>query len=130
LTENCKGEFCKNFDKFKFMQHTITLTKQAIERLHQVKEKENNKNKFLRVSISGGGCSGFKYLFELDDKKTNSDLEIYSENSEIFAVTDDMSIAMLNGCAVDFISEIGASYFKIINPNAIATCGCGSSFAV
>jgi iron-sulfur cluster assembly accessory protein len=108
----------------------ITLTESAIARIHEIRQKENNYDKFLRVGVSGGGCSGFQYLFDLDNKSEESDIKIYQENSAILAITDDVSLPFLNGCVVDFIRELGGSYFKVTNPNAKASCGCGTSFSV
>lgn len=109
---------------------SITLTKSAIERVKEIRQKESNQGKFLRVGVSGGGCSGFQYLFDLDNKLEEGDIKIYEEGSEILALTDETSLQFLDGCEIEFIRELGASYFKVINPNAKASCGCGSSFSV
>ncbi len=108
----------------------ITLSNSAIERLKELRQKEGNANKFLRISISGGGCSGFQYLFNLDDKSNLDDIKIVEENSKLIAVTDEVSLPFLQGATIDFIRDLGSSYFKVINPNAKASCGCGSSFSV
>jgi len=108
----------------------ITLTQSAISRINEIQQKESNKDKFLRVSISGGGCSGFQYIFELDNKVNEGDIKIAEENSKTLAITDETSLPFLNGAEIDFIKELGASYFKVNNPNAKANCGCGSSFSV
>lgn len=110
--------------------NSVTLTKSALERLHEIQQKEQNREKFLRVSISGGGCSGFQYIFELDNKHLDGDIKIVEENSHILAITDETSLPFLNGAEIDFIKELGASYFKVNNPNAKASCGCGSSFSI
>ena len=109
---------------------SITLTKSAIERVKEIRKKESNQGKFLRVGVSGGGCSGFQYLFDLDNKLEEEDIKIYEEGSEILALTDETSLQFLDGCEIEFVRELGASYFKVINPNAKASCGCGSSFSV
>ena len=109
---------------------SITLTKSAIERVKEIRQKESNQGKFLRVGVSGGGCSGFQYLFDLDNKLEEGAIKIYEEGSEILALTDETSLQFLDGCEIEFIRELGASYFKVINPNAKASCGCGSSFSV
>jgi iron-sulfur cluster assembly protein len=109
---------------------SITLTKSAIERVKEIRQKESNQGKFLRVGVSGGGCSGFQYLFDLDNKLEEEDIKIYEEGSEILALTDETSLQFLDGCEIEFVRELGASYFKVINPNAKASCGCGSSFSV
>ncbi len=106
--------------------NSVTLTNSALERIREIKSKENNQEKFLRVSISGGGCSGFQYIFELDDKRREDDLEIEKN----IALTDETSLPFLSGAEIDFVKELGASYFKVNNPNAKASCGCGSSFAI
>lgn len=110
--------------------NSITLTNSASERIHEVQAKENNRDKFLRVSISGGGCSGFQYIFELDDKKHDDDIKIVEENTKIIAITDKTSLPFLDGAEIDFVKELGASYFKVNNPNAKSNCGCGSSFSI
>jgi iron-sulfur cluster assembly accessory protein len=110
--------------------NNVTLNNTALERIHEIREKEINHGKFLRVSISGGGCSGFQYIFELDNKKREDDVELAKENSEIIAVTDTTSLPFLDGAEIEFVKELGAAYFKVKNPNAKASCGCGSSFSI
>ncbi len=110
--------------------NSVTLTNSALDRVREIKQKEANHEKFLRVSISGGGCSGFQYIFELDEKSLEGDIKIAEENSQILAITDETSLPFLNGAEIDFVKELGASYFKVNNPNAKANCGCGSSFSV
>ncbi len=109
---------------------TVKLTNSAIERICEIKQKEQNNGKFLRVSISGGGCSGFQYIFELDNKNLAGDIKLAEENSNILAITDETSLPFLEGAEIDFVKELGASYFKVNNPNAKASCGCGSSFSI
>jgi iron-sulfur cluster insertion protein len=108
----------------------VNLTNSAIERIREIQQKDSNHEKFLRISISGGGCSGFQYIFELDEKRRYDDVKILEENSKIIALTDQTSLQFLEGAQIDFVKELGASYFKVINPNAKASCGCGSSFSV
>lgn len=110
--------------------HSVNLTESAISRIHEIQQKESNHDKFLRISISGGGCSGFQYIFELDSNITEGDIKIAEENSKILAITDETSLPFLNGAEVEFVKELGASYFKVNNPNAKANCGCGSSFSI
>ncbi len=106
--------------------NSVTLSNTALERIHEIQSKENNHDKFLRVSISGGGCSGFQYIFELDNKRLDGDIEIMKN----IAVTDETSLPFLNGAEIEFVKELGASYFRVKNPNAKASCGCGSSFSI
>jgi iron-sulfur cluster insertion protein len=109
---------------------SITLTNSAIERIKEIRQKAANQGKFLRVGVSGGGCSGFQYLFDLDDKNEDDDIKIYEENSITLALTDQTSLQLLDGCEIEFVRDLGSSYFKVNNPNAKSSCGCGSSFGV
>ncbi len=110
--------------------NSITLTDSALTRIIEIKQKPENQQKFLRISILGGGCSGFQYVFELDNKMIEGDVKIVEKNHEILAITDETSLEFLNGAEIEFVKELGASYFKVNNPNAKANCGCGSSFSV
>ena len=106
--------------------NSITITDSALTRINEIQKKDENHEKFLRMSISGGGCSGFQYIFELDNKHLDGDIVI----AENIAVTDETSLPFLEGAQIEFVKELGSSYFKVINPNAKASCGCGSSFSV
>ena len=83
---------------------------------------------YLRINITGGGCSGFKYEFDLTDVKNQDDVVIKKGDVEI--LIDPTFQDMLNGCTLDFDINMFGSRFKIINPNASRSCGCGNSFAV
>jgi len=106
--------------------NNVIITNSALTRIKEIKQKEENHEKFLRISISGGGCSGFQYIFELDNKHLEGDIVI----AENIAVTDETSLPFLNGAEIEFVKELGSSYFKVNNPNAKANCSCGSSFSV
>ena len=109
----------------------VSLTNSALERIFEIKKsKAENHDKFLRVSISGGGCSGFQYIFQLDNKSRDGDITIAENNSDLVAITDETSLSFLQNAEIDFVKELGASYFKVKNPNAASSCGCGSSFSV
>lgn len=108
----------------------VTLDISAINRVKEIISKDKNKDKFLRISISGGGCSGFQYIFDLDNKKEDEDIIIYQEKDKILAITDESSQEFLKDAKIEFVKELGASYFKVQNPNAAENCGCGSSFSV
>jgi iron-sulfur cluster insertion protein len=82
----------------------------------------------FRVSISGGGCSGFQYGFSLDDQRNADDREF--RRGDVGIVVDEVSLDLLRGSEVDFVEDLIGSYFAIRNPNATSTCGCGSSFSV
>jgi iron-sulfur cluster insertion protein len=82
----------------------------------------------LRITVSGGGCSGFQYGFAFDNQKNEDDYVF--EHMGIAVVTDDASLDLLNGSVIDFVEDLMGASFQIKNPNATASCGCGSSFAV
>ena len=91
-------------------------------------EEESNPNMKLRVYVTGGGCSGFQYGFTFDEKVNEGDTLI--ENSGVTLVIDSMSLQYLVGGTVDYMSGLDGSRFFVNNPNATATCGCGSSFSI
>ncbi|MDA0902318.1 MAG: iron-sulfur cluster insertion protein ErpA [Proteobacteria bacterium] len=107
----------------------ITLSQAAKARILEIKSKPQNQGKHLRISVSGGGCSGFQYKFELDDQVNDDDLKFVDENIVLVTI-DPTSLDFLNHCHVDYVNEMGGAYFKIDNPNATANCGCGSSFSI
>jgi len=82
----------------------------------------------LRVAVTGGGCSGFQYDFLIDDTKTGDDLVI--EKAGAVVLIDPMSLDFLKGSEIDFADEMIGASFKVKNPNATASCGCGTSFSV
>ncbi len=82
----------------------------------------------LRVSVAGGGCSGFQYGFSLDDQRHDDDLVF--QRHGVALVIDDTSLELLKGSEIDFVEDLMGSYFTIKNPQASSTCGCGSSFSV
>ena len=71
-----------------------------------------------------------QYIFELDDKHLEGDIKLAEADFQTLAITDETSLPFLNGAEIEFVKELGASYFKVNNPNAKANCGCGSSFSV
>ena len=108
---------------------SFSLTPSAAERINFLKEKENNPNLRFRISVNGGGCSGFQYEFILDDKQpATSDIVISNSGAE--AVIDDISMAMLTGSVLDYTEDLSHAGFEIKNPNATAKCGCGNSFSI
>ena len=82
----------------------------------------------LRVSVEGGGCSGFSYKFDLVTEKNESDLVL--ERPGVIILIDDVSINFMQGAEIDFVDALIGASFQINNPNATASCGCGTSFAV
>jgi iron-sulfur cluster insertion protein len=106
---------------------TLTLSPSAAARIAAIAAKQG-KPALLRLSVEGGGCSGFQYKFELAAAPDADDA--VSETDGVRLVVDPMSLDLVAGCVVDYVESLGGSAFKVENPNAVAGCGCGSSFAV
>lgn len=106
----------------------IRLSEAAVRRLAALTAAEDEAGLMLRVSVSGGGCSGFQYGFTLDDQRNDDDIAF--ERDGVMVVVDGMSLQLLKGAEIDFVEDLMGSYFAIRNPNAASTCGCGSSFSV
>ena len=106
---------------------TVTLTKAAAERVLALIAAEGDPNLMLRLSISGGGCSGFSYTFGLDAQVTGDDRVYEFHGAKL--VVDDVSMGLLQGSEIDYVDDLRAASFRINNPNATATCGCGTSFS-
>lgn len=106
----------------------ILVSPSALKRLRTMVAAEDKPGLMLRVTVDGGGCSGFQYSFGFDAETRDDDLVFLHD--DISVVTDEVSIEMLAGCTVDWIENPGASYFRIDNPNATSSCGCGMSFAI
>jgi len=100
----------------------------AVTRILQLIESEGNPSLKLRISITGGGCSGFQYNFSLDDKTTDDDLVF--ENGGVQVLVDETSLPFVEGAVLNFENDLMGAYFTMDNPNADSTCGCGSSFSV
>lgn len=105
----------------------VHLTDSAAARLLAMREKEGNDKLMLRVTVLGGGCSGFQYQLDVTDD-VNEDDVTFEKNGAVL-VTDDISLPFINGAEIDFVSDMMKSAFKIRNPNAAAGCGCGKSFS-
>src|SRR5690349_13243576 len=105
----------------------IKITAEAVVRIAELIAKDDNKMA-LRVSVDGGGCSGFMYDYQLVDSINNDDFIL--ENNGVKVIIDPVSQNFLEGCTIEFIQELGSSYFQIKNPKATAKCGCGNSFAI
>lgn len=105
----------------------IQLTDNAAARIHGLK-KQQDADLFLRLSVNGGGCSGFQYTFTLDTIKTMDD--IIFEHKDAQVVVDNISLSLLEGAIIDFEEDMASSKFVIKNPNAASSCGCGNSFSI
>lgn len=104
----------------------IDLTSAAADAVQDLLAKRELGDMALRVFVSGGGCSGFQYGMALEDNIRDTD--IVTEQHGVKLVIDEISINYLDGAKVDYVDEVMGSGFKIENPNAVSTCGCGSSF--
>ena len=102
----------------------FTVTDKAAEKIKALMEQE--KKQGLRISVQPGGCSGYQYGMELDDKSTEDDIVIEEKGIKIFV--DKASMIKLNGSSVDYVDSLQGAGFKIENPTATKSCGCGSSF--
>ena len=105
----------------------ITLSPSAAARVAAIAAKQA-KPAILRLSVEGGGCSGFQYQFGLADAPEPDD--VVAQTDGVSLVVDPVSLDLVAGCVVDFVESLGGAAFKVENPNATAGCGCGSSFAV
>ncbi|MEP5937692.1 MAG: iron-sulfur cluster insertion protein ErpA [Erythrobacter sp.] len=106
---------------------SLTLTPAAAERVAWIADKQA-KPAVLRLSVEGGGCSGFQYKFDLSEGAENDDL--VSETNGVTLVVDPISLDLVDGSVVDFVESLGGAAFRVENPNAAAGCGCGSSFGI
>ena len=107
---------------------SLTIDPSAAQRIAQLIESEGDPRLMLRVSVSGGGCSGFQYGFKLDHV-VNPDDRIFDRNG-VKVVIDETSLGLLDGSEVAYVASLAGSAFVMRNPNATSTCGCGSSFAI
>jgi len=105
----------------------ISLTERAINEILRL-SIEDDTSASIRVSVKGGGCSGFLYSLIFDDHKTDTDL-VY-EKDDVIIMTDPKSILYLNGIEIDFSDGLQGKGFEFRNPSATGTCGCGESFSV
>lgn len=111
-----------------FNPASISLSASAVRKVRDLVTEEENEELKLRVFITGGGCSGFQYGFTFDEIMADDDTII--EKDGIAVLVDPMSFQYLAGSEVDYTEGLEGSRFVITNPNATATCGCGSSFSI
>ena len=105
----------------------LTLSPSAAQRIHAIGKAEG-RPLMLRVAVEGGGCSGFQYQFDLVEAAQADDVRI--ERDGAAAVVDEMSLALLKGSEIDFVDELAGAEFRVRNPNAKSSCGCGVSFSI
>ena len=109
------------------MTTAITVSDRAARRIGQILKGEG-EGAMLRISVEGGGCSGFQYKFDVDRAKTDDDLVISREGAVV--LVDSASVPFLTGSEVDFVDDLIGASFRVVNPNATASCGCGTSFSI
>jgi iron-sulfur cluster assembly accessory protein len=109
------------------MTENITLTDAAARRIATILSKDAEKTA-LRVSVEGGGCSGFSYKFDLVDQGLEDDLVLEKDTARV--LIDSMSLVYMEGSEIDFVDNLMGQSFQVKNPNAVASCGCGTSFAI
>lgn len=108
-------------------EQTVTVSARAARRIAEILKAEPQPS-MLRVAVTGGGCSGFQYNFALDEVKTDDDLVLERDGAVV--LIDSMSLDFLRGAEIDFVDGLIGASFKIDNPNAQSSCGCGTSFSV
>jgi iron-sulfur cluster assembly accessory protein len=105
----------------------VTLSPNAARRINAIGQTEG-RPVMLRVAVDGGGCSGFQYRFDLVEAAEADDLKI--ERDGAAALVDVISMALLKGSEIDFVDELAGAEFRVRNPNAKSSCGCGVSFSI
>jgi iron-sulfur cluster insertion protein len=106
----------------------VGVSDSAAARLAVLIAREDKPGLMLRVYVSGGGCSGFQYGFTFDDTINADDHRF--EKAGVSVLVDDASLDLLAGSEIDWVEDLGSAAFKVSNPNATASCGCGSSFSI
>ncbi|ENS81010.1 HesB/IscA family protein [Brucella melitensis] len=105
----------------------ITVSDSAARRIAKILDSEPGKTA-LRVSVEGGGCFGFSYKYDLVDAQTEDDIVIEKLGARV--LIDSISVPYMDGSEIDFVDDLMGQSFQIRNPNATASCGCGTSFAI
>ncbi len=118
----------ENIEMPEQMPDPINFTDAAVEKVRELMQEEGNPALKLRVFVQGGGCSGFQYGFQFDEEQNEDDTEM--TKGGVTLLVDSMSIQYLVGATIDFKDDLSGAQFVIDNPNAVTTCGCGSSFSV
>jgi len=109
------------------LETPVEMTATAARRVAEILKSEP-AHSALRIGVDGGGCSGFQYTFNITQDRSDEDLVLEQEGATV--VIDQISLDFLRGCRIDFIDDLMGRAFKIHNPAATASCGCGTSFAV
>ena len=105
----------------------VTISERAARRIGEILKGEGN-GAMLRISVEGGGCSGFSYKFDLVGARNDDDVAIEKDGATV--LIDDLSLVYMGGSVIDFVDDLMGQSFQIRNPNAVASCGCGTSFSI
>ena len=108
------------------MKNKIEITEDAQNYIDGLIKKD--KFDYFRITVLGGGCAGFQYKFDFDNKKNNDDILI--KTNKISVLIDKISLGLINGSKIDYVNELIGSSFKVTNPKASSSCGCGTSFSL
>ena len=108
------------------MENNIEITESAQNHIANVLKTDNSK--YFRITVLGGGCAGFQYKFEFENSKKIDDLLIKTD--KIIVLIDDTSLNLIKGSQIDYVNDLIGSSFKINNPQASSSCGCGTSFSI
>ena len=108
------------------MDKNIEITSNAQAHIAQILQID--KAKYFRITVLGGGCAGFQYKFDFDNSKKKDDIIFKTEKIEV--VIDNISLNLIKGSKIDYVNELIGSSFKITNPQASSSCGCGTSFSI
>ena len=106
----------------------VQMTERAIGKVKEIMSSQEPAPSGLRISVVGGGCSGFQYGLSFDDQRNGDDFVF--ERDGVGVVIDEVSLELLKGAEVDFVEDLMGASFQIRNPNAASSCGCGNSFSV
>jgi iron-sulfur cluster insertion protein len=109
-------------------ERAIVVTESAARRIAALRVREQAEGAFLRIAVSGGGCSGFQYGLSFDDRRNEDDFVF--ERDGVAVVVDEVSLDLMSGAEVDFVEDLMGASFQIRNPNAASSCGCGNSFSI
>lgn len=107
--------------------NTVTATDAALKRVAEIVANDAD-NTALRISVEGGGCSGFSYKFDLANDEAEDDLVLEGHDGKI--LIDELSLVYMGGSQIDFVDDLMGQSFQVNNPNAVASCGCGTSFSL
>jgi len=108
------------------MKNKIEITANA--QIHIAEILKDDNAKFFRITVLGGGCAGFQYKFDFEDSQNNDDVII--ETPKVNILIDNTSLNFIKGSKIDYVNELIGSSFKISNPQATSSCGCGTSFSI